>query len=100
MGTKAFQFAAAFQKLLYLFFSFKPFFDGCFFPLVLWVSYLYKVVEDSQRNDDDCEVRSGEADDKQCPQHTQQTQNPRAEGHWNGFVHCEHVLKNQQSHQA
>lgn len=37
----------------------------------VWASYLYKVVEDSQRNDDDREERSGQADDKQCPQHTQ-----------------------------
>lgn len=58
-------------------------------------AYLYKVVDHGQRNDDDGEVRSGQTDDKQCPQHAQQTHEPGAEGLWNGFVHCENVLWNQ-----
>lgn len=61
-------------------------------PVLFWSAHLYKEVEHSQRNDDDGEERGGQADDKQCPQHSQQTQDPRAEGHWNGFIHSENVL--------
>lgn len=55
-------------------------------------AYLYKVVEQGQRNDNDGEERSGQTDDKECPKHTQQAQDPGAEGLWNGFIHCENVL--------
>lgn len=57
--------------------------------------HLYKVVDQGQRNDDNGEERSSQTDDKQCPQYTQQTQEPGAEGLRNGFIYCENVLKKQ-----
>lgn len=43
------------------------------------LAYLYKVVEKSQRKDNDGKERCSQADDEECPQHTQQTQEPRAQ---------------------
>lgn len=43
------------------------------------LAYLYKVVEQTQRNDDGGEDRCSQADHKECSQHTQQTQDPRAQ---------------------
>lgn len=70
-------------------------FSFLFFNLTsvcLVIAYLHKVIHNGQRNDDDSEERSGQTDDKQRPQYTQQTHEPGAKGLRNGFVYCKNVL--------
>lgn len=56
------------------------------------VAYLHEEVKHSQRNNHDGEEGCSHADDNYGADHTQETQDPRAQGHWNGFIHSENVL--------